>query len=1071
MNTFRLYLFGPPRLERDGVVVKISRRKAVALLSYLAATVKPHARDSLATLFWPDHGQGEARVALSRHLSELNKILGNNALALETERVALGGDFWLDVTEFEQALAAHPTVTAHNLSTIQAAVDLYTADFLAGFTLADCPDFDDWQAFQAESLRRHLAASLEKVALAQADLHDDGNAIATARRWLALDPLDEAAHRALMQIYALAGQQAAALRQYEQCRQILRSELGAPPAQETTALVERIRRGEVRQGGKVTGEQGDRKNLATAQSAPIHADPLVNRKSKIENPHNLPTQTTPFIGRQYEVAELTRLLADPEVRLVTILAPGGMGKTRLGLAVAERQLSRFPDGVFFAPLAPLSSPDDIVTTIAEQVGFSFSGDASPKAQLLAYFRERQILLVLDNFEHLLAGVSLVTDLLQAAPAVKVLATSREKLNLSGETAYVLTGLHFPTREAREELLAYDAVILFVQSARRSRPDFELEADTIDVLAHICRLTEGMPLAIVLAAGWLDVLSLEKIAAEIQRGLDILETEQRDVPERQRSVRATFNYSWERLSEEERQVFMKLSLCRGGFAIEAAEMVAGADLRTLRRLAGKSLVQVLPSGRYEVHELLRQYGAEKLRQAHDAGAIRQAHSRYYLAFLAAHDEDIKGRRQQAGLQEIRADFENIRQAWLWAVERRQADAFSRAALDCLTNFADMNFSALEVHTLLSQTINAFQPVAGQSPHPLWDQAVVRQQKINYILIQPIDYAQVSAILERARARSDTHEIAHALIALFTYAFGMRDYANPIYDEGLALAQLLGDPFYIARAFNNNAFTRLHDLEHRRACLRQSAQIRREIGDRCNLCFSLVQLTACLAEAGDFTEAEQALEEAVQVQHEIGKTPIYIAVMAFKTQLAFWRGDLDLAEEYLQTGQAFAGGRIYTGFSYHYPALLSWIAGVRGDYAQAYAFTQQLAGKPWAKTFFMVWRLGWGLALAHYGLGNMTAARQSLHDVLALTHHTFQAPSVQQFCLPLAAVLAEMPERAVELLGLADRAPSALTGWMAHWQPLTELRYRLEAELGPERFAAVWERGAGLDLDRVVEQLLA
>ncbi|MCB0127803.1 MAG: hypothetical protein KDE58_36310, partial [Caldilineaceae bacterium] len=436
-----------------------------------------------------------------------------------------------------------------------------------------------------------------------------------------------------------------------------------------------------------------------------------------------------------------------------------------------------------------------------------------------------------------------------------------------------------------------------------------------------------------------------------------------------------------------------------------------------------------------------------------------------------DADIKGRRQQAGLQEIRADFENIRQAWLWALEERQADAFTRAMLDCLTNFADMNFSALEAHNLLSQTISAFQPTAEQSPQPLWEQAVVRQQEINYILIQPFDYAQIKVILERARARGDTHEMLHCLLVLSNHFFGMRDYGNPANDEALALAHVLGDPFYIARAFNNNAFSRLHDIGHRRECLRQAAQIRREIGERCNLCFSLAQLTACLAEAGAFAEAEQTLAEAIRVQHEIGKTQVYIAVLAFRAQLAFWRGELDLAAELLRTGQAFAGGRIYTGFSYHYPALLSWVAGVRGDYAQGYAFAQQLADKPWAKTFFMTWRLGWGLTLAHYGLGNAAAARQALRDVLVLTQHTLQAPSIQQFCLPLAAVLAETPERAVELLGLADRAPQGVMGWTAHWPPLADLRHKLAAELGTEQFAAVWKRGARLDLETVVTQLLA
>jgi hypothetical protein len=169
--------------------------------------------------------------------------------------------------------------------------------------------------------------------------------------------------------------------------------------------------------------------------------------------------------------------------------------------------------------------------------------------------------------------------------------------------------------------------------------------------------------------------------------------------------------------------MRLAVFRGGFAFGAAAAVAGADLRTLRRLAGKSLVQALSTDRYEVHELLRQYGEEKLRQTEIVEAVRQAHSAHYLAFLAARDEDIKGRRQQAGLREIRADFENVRQAWLWAVAQRQVDAISQAALECLVNFAEMSYTALDVHAMLGQMITVLQPAAGQPPHPLWEQAVV------------------------------------------------------------------------------------------------------------------------------------------------------------------------------------------------------------------------------------------------------------------------------------------------------------------------------------------------------------
>jgi DNA-binding SARP family transcriptional activator len=273
---------------------------------------------------------------LSRRLYELNQRLPLGTLVLEGETVALTGDLWLDVAEFEATLAAHPTVTTGNLPALQAAVDLYTADFLAGFTLPDCPDFDNWQAFQTASLRQCLCTALEKLVWAQVATDNAGNAIATARRWLALDPLDESAHRILMQLHAQAGQHTAALRQYEHCVKILHEELGVAPGETTQQLALADRQGSFRPIPQPRAEP----TVAVQATAPLE---LAVRH------HNLPSQTTAFIGRQDEVADLTRLLAEPEVKLVTILAPGGMGKTRLSLAVAERQLNRFRAGVFFVP--------------------------------------------------------------------------------------------------------------------------------------------------------------------------------------------------------------------------------------------------------------------------------------------------------------------------------------------------------------------------------------------------------------------------------------------------------------------------------------------------------------------------------------------------------------------------------------------------------------------------------------------------------------------------------------------------------------------------------------------------
>jgi serine/threonine-protein kinase PknK len=303
--------------------------------------------------------------------------------------------------------------------------------------------------------------------------------------------------------------------------------------------------------------------------------------------HNLPAQATPFVGREYELTELDKLLTDQTIRLITILAQGGMGKTRLALELAQNAVDQnlYADGVYFVELAPLSDADNIPNAIADAAGYQFLGEGSPKEQLLTILRERHLLLLLDNFEHLPEGFALVDDIIKSAPNVHIIATSRQRLSETGETLFHLSGMDFPDWETPEDALEYAAVKLLMSSAKRVRPDFELTGDNLDVVARICKLVEGMPLGIVLAASWLAVLSLSEIAEEIQKGLDFLETDETDLPERQRSIRAVMDYSWTHMSDTEQQVFMKLSVFRGGFTREASREVAGAkavpDLKPIR----------------------------------------------------------------------------------------------------------------------------------------------------------------------------------------------------------------------------------------------------------------------------------------------------------------------------------------------------------------------------------------------------------------------------------------------------------------------------------------------------------
>jgi DNA-binding SARP family transcriptional activator/predicted ATPase len=605
MPRLALYLLGPPRVELDGEEIHIARRKAVALLAYLAVTGGSHSRDSLATLLWPEYDQSGARADLRRTLSVLNRTLGSEWLTADRETAGLnpGAKLWLDVDQFRSLLAAwqdhgHPEVDAcpKCLGALAEAVDLYQGDFLAGFTLRDSAPFDEFQFFQTESLRRELASALERLVWGHAAGGEYEPVIGYARRWLALDPLHEPAHRCLMELYAQAGQRAAALRQYQECARILEEELGLSPSEQTTALYEQIR---TRPAGRGVPSARPR--------------------------HNLPAQSTPFVGREDELAEIAARLSNPECRLLTLVGPGGSGKTRLALEAAARQIQaplrrlpgaprmeplaagkgapgtgptpepsqRFPfeDGAFFVSLAPLRSVESIVPTVARAVGFSFYGaEVEARQQLLDYLRGKRMLLVLDNFEHLLGGVSLVTQVLESAPEVKILVTSRARLNVQAEHLFAVLGMYYPDRDAVQDAARYSAVQLFLDCARRARLGFELTAGNVADVVDICRLVEGMPLGILLAAAWVGMLTPAEIVAEIRESLGFLETDLRDVPRRQRSVRAVFDHSWNLLTPRERSVMQALSVFRGGFTRQAARRVAGATLHELRALVDRSLLQ-------------------------------------------------------------------------------------------------------------------------------------------------------------------------------------------------------------------------------------------------------------------------------------------------------------------------------------------------------------------------------------------------------------------------------------------------------------------------------------------------
>ena len=384
-------------------------------------------------------------------------------------------------------------------------------------------------------------------------------------------------------------------------------------------------------------------------------------------PNNLPIQLTRFIGRDEELKEVLSLMT--ETRLMTLTGPGGVGKTRLALQAAAQSIDRFPDGTFFIPLAAVNSPDYLPQSIAEAMKFNFdshSSNRSPEDQLLEYLKSRSLLLVLDNFEHLMSGTEFIKDLLDGTSKLNLLVTSRERLKLNSEWTYEVTGMNFPKNGSTTGMEEYSAVQLFVERARQVHSYSTLTEDEKPCVKRICQLVQGMPLGIELAAGWLPVLSCQEIAEEIESSLDFLSSTQRDQPDKHRSLRAAFDYSWKLLGEEHKRVFRGLSIFQGGFDRKAAMQVLGADLVTLSELVDKSFLHRTDQGRYQVHELLRQFAYERLNShPEEKMEASENHSRYYVEFLESVQKEILGENLVQIRERVRNDKENIRTAIQWS----------------------------------------------------------------------------------------------------------------------------------------------------------------------------------------------------------------------------------------------------------------------------------------------------------------------------------------------------------------------------------------------------------------------
>lgn len=655
-----LELLGPPQLQLDNTPVTTSRRAVIALLAYLAVSdvnhpKQRHTRESLSALLWPNYDQSKALANLRHILWEVTQFVGDGWIITEHETIYLNpsADLTLDVTQFQSLLAraSQQSDPALRIPLLVAAAKLYRDDFMSGFSLKDASSFNEWVLTESENLRRDLASALSMLVEDYSALNQTASAIPYAQRLIALDPINEAAHSQLMQLYVLIDQHTSAIQQYQTLQKLLRKELNVDPQPETRELYKKIRRGEIK---------------------PVSVEKKMVRMEKTAPKQNLPVHLTTFIGRERERDEICRLIA--QNRLVTLIGVGGIGKTRLSLQTGQHLLNHYPNGVWFIPLESLADEEFVPQTVASFLGIVESPDQAIVETLVNTLRSQTMLLILDNCEHLLeACAQLVEILLKNCPNIKIIATSREVLRLEGEAFYQVPTLAVPKHrdiQSMDELAKYESIKLFAERAALVVSSFEITKENVGTIVKICNRLDGIPLAIELAAARVDIFTVDEILEQLNRSFDLLVSNTRSLWPRHQTMRASIDWGWNLLTDSERIFMRQLSVFVGGWTLQAAQAVAAGNILELTgTLVKKSFVIVHQETehetRYDFHEMVRSYAQEKLVEAGDEETIRDRHLGYFLELSRQFEPALHGVDQHLWLERLFVERDNIRAALEWA----------------------------------------------------------------------------------------------------------------------------------------------------------------------------------------------------------------------------------------------------------------------------------------------------------------------------------------------------------------------------------------------------------------------
>jgi predicted ATPase/DNA-binding SARP family transcriptional activator len=903
MTRLELSFLGSYQVKLGGeLVTGFEADKVRALLVYLAVeSDHPHRREQLAALFWPSWPDASARTSLRNALSNLRQAIGDETaephfLTITREIIQFNSqsDYWLDLAEFER-LAAEDHADAERL---QSALGLYRGSFLEGFTLKDCPAFDDWSTIVRERVQQQTSAFFSRLAEMHAQNKDYEKAIACARKRLELEPWQEDAHRQLMRLLALSGQRLAALVQFEACKRSLKTELGVEPSAETVRLYESIR-----------------------DSQPSEPTP-----AKV-HPHSLPAQLTSFIGREKEIAQVQSLLKTH--RLVTLTGPGGTGKTRLGLRVAEEMLEEYPDGAWLVELAPVSDPNLVPMIAARALGLREQTSAQTLTLLQDFLASKRLLLIFDNCEHLIEACAFLADtLLHACARLSILVSSREALGIEGEAPLRVPPLTIPKLEqlpAPEELMRCEAIRLFGDRAETILPGFSLTSANLPAVALICKRLDGIPLAIELAAARVRLLQVEEIAKHLEDRFRLLTGGSRAALPRYQTLRASIDWSYALLSTAEQTLLQRLSVFAGSWTLEAAEAAcsgegipSGEVLELQGQLVDKSLVSVEaqagPGTRYRMLETIRQYAHEKLVERGEAGQMRQRHLGYYLELTEKVGSRLRGPELGLLLDLLEAELDNLRLALEWSLESREQPWKSLEAglriASAMLWFWHPHGRHVEGIQWLERLLRAEAEGGGQGA--LMPERIRLRAEAFFVAAwlahcvgeraKSIPFAEQSRDLHLKLGEAGRHDLARDMIHLGILEAdkGNIPEANRLLKESLAFFQEKKDSFwesdcllYLGQIAWNNL-----EFEAAQEYYEEDLRIKQAIGDQDGIGAALLSMGWLAFDQGEDEQARKFCEHSLRIFSAIHNSGVIFLPLFILARLELRQGNYARADERFQ-----------------------------------------------------------------------------------------------------------------------------------------------------------------------------